>query len=155
VNKKYSLIPFFASLVFVPIPILAELSSAQQYRLECEQEREERMAPLREQEIEDCVKSRSSREDCERKYSDFGSSGRTVTGGYRARMYDQLPACIAAREAEAAEEAAMRAERKKGEGHRDTVPGTTRDSSTDTVDRDSSTGTNKRDTEPGKKRDTK
>ena len=138
--------------IFTPIPTLAELSAAQQYRLECEQEREERLAPLREQEIEDCVGNRSSREDCERKYRDFGSSGRTVTGGYRARMYDQLPSCIAAREAEAAEEAAKRTER---EGHRDTVPGTTRDSSTDTVDRDSSTGTNKRDTEPGKKRDIK
>ena len=154
-KKIYSLIPFVAGIFLVPLPTLAELSAAQQYRLECEQEREERLAPLREQEIEDCVRNRSSREDCERKYRDFGSSGRTVTGGYRARMYDQLPACIAAREAEVAEEAAQRAERKKGEGHRDTVPGTTRDSSTDTVDRDSSLGTSNRDTEPGKKRDIK
>jgi hypothetical protein len=154
-NVNYFSFLLIAALISIPLPILAEMSEAQQNRLQCEQEREERLAPLREQEIENCVKNRSSREDCERKYQDFGNSGRTVTGSYRARMFDDLPSCIAAREAEAAEEAAKCAERKKGEGHRDTVPGKTRDSSTGTAERGSATGTTKRDTKPGKKRDIK
>lgn len=144
-----------AGLVLIPYPTYAELSAAQQYRLQCEKEREEKLAPLREQEIENCINNRNSREDCERKFRDFGNSGRTATGHFRARMFDDLPSCVAAQEAEAAEEAVKRAEGKKGEGNRDTNPGNLRESSTESKGRGSSTGTNKRDTEPGKKRDTK
>ena len=154
-NKYHYLILLISGVISFPMPALAELSEAQQYRLQCEKEREEQLAPLREQEIKNCVQNRNSREDCERKYRDFGNSGRTTTGHFRARMFDDLPSCVAAREAEAAEEAAQRAERKKGEGKRDAEPGKTRGSSAESVERDSSAGTKSRDTEPGKKRDTK
>jgi len=151
-NSHFPILLIFG-LIF-PLPTLAELSEAQQYRLQCEQEREDRLAPLREQEIENCVNNRNSREDCERKYRDFGSSGRTATGGFRARMFDDLPSCVAAWDAEAADEAAKRAERKKGESPRDTVPGKTRDSSAGTKQRGSANGTKNRNTAPGKKRET-
>ena len=153
-NKNYYSVLLSTVLIPFSIPTFAELSEAQQYRMQCEQEREEHLAPMREQEIENCVLNRNSREDCERKYRDFGNSGRTTSGHFRARMFDDLPSCVAAREAEAAEEAALRAERKKGEGKRDTDPGKTRASSPESVERDSSAGTKSRDTEPGKKRDT-
>lgn len=128
---------------------IAELSEAAQLRLQCEKERQEQLAPLREKEIEDCVNKKNSREDCEAKFRDFGNAGRTVTGASRLRMFDDLPSCVAAREAEQAEEQAMRQEREKGEGPRDTMPGATRGSSAATTTRDSSTGTTTRDTAPG------
>lgn len=139
--------------VFFSSTSLAEVSKAGQLRLQCEKERQEQLAPLREKEIEECVAKKNSREDCEAKFRDYGNTSRTVTGGSRLRMFDDLPSCVAAREAEHAEEQAMREERKKGEGARDTVPGTTRGSSTATTTRDSSTGTTKRDTTPGATRD--
>ena len=153
--QKIILILFVAcTAIIFPLSLSAEESSAAQLRAQCEEERELRLAPLREKEIEECVKNRSSREDCERKFSDLGESGRTASGGFRARMFDDLPACVAAREAEISEEAAARQEQSKGEGHRDTKPDKSRDSSAGTKSRDTEPG-KKRDTESGKKRDTK
>ena len=162
---------FILCIIFVPTSATADLSEAAQLRLQCEEERQEQLAPLREKEIEECINKQGTREDCEAKFSDFGNASRSVSGGSRLRMFDDLPSCVAAREAEHTEEQAMRDERKKGEGTRDTVPGATRDSSAATTTRESSTGTTtrdiesgttrdsslgttKRDTEPGKKRDT-
>ena len=144
---------FILCFIFAPASAIAELSEAAQLRLQCEEERQEQLAPLREKEIEECIKKQGTREDCETKLSDFGNASRSVSGGSRLRMFDDLPSCVAAREAEHAEEQAMHEERKKGEGTRDTVPGTTRDSSAATTTRDSSTGTTTRDAEPGTTRD--
>ncbi len=141
------------SIMFLSPTALAELSEAAQLRLQCENERQEQLAPLREKEIDDCVNKKNSREDCEAKFRDFGNASRTASGGSRLRMFDDLPSCVAAREAEHAEEQAMREERKKGDGTRDTIPGATRESSAATTTRDSSTGTSTRDTAPGKTRD--
>lgn len=140
-------------IVLTSSPALAELSEAAQLRLQCEEERQQKLAPLRKEQIEECMVKSNSRENCDQKYRDFGNAGRTATGGLRPRMFDDLPACVAAREAELVEEAAQRQERKKSEGARDTAPGATRDSPAATKTRDSSTATTKRDTAPGKSRD--
>ena len=152
---KLNLFPaiLVTGVIFVSTPALAELSEAAQLRLQCENERQEQLAPLREKEIEQCANKQNSREDCEAKFRDFGNAGRTASGGLRPRMFDDLPSCVAAREAEQAEEQAKRQERKSGEGARDTDPGTTRESSTGTTTRDSSAATTNRDTAPVTTRD--
>jgi hypothetical protein len=53
------------------------------------------IAPLREAEIAKCKQDK--REDpvfCERFNADFGEGGRTVSGGIRPRMFDDLPECM-------------------------------------------------------------
>ena len=66
----------------------------------CETARELRIAPLREAEIERCriEQRRGDPEWCERFYADFGGGGRTVSGGFRPRMFADLPECVQADE---------------------------------------------------------
>ncbi len=61
----------------------------------CESAREERIAPLREAEIARCQDERPRSEAawCVRYYADFGEGSRTVSGGYRPRMFADLPEC--------------------------------------------------------------
>lgn len=65
----------------------AELDAA------CEKAREKKLAPIREQLIEECVenKVRSNRESCEVFYSDFGAQS-----GDRAPLFFDLPECVEA-----------------------------------------------------------
>lgn len=62
----------------------AELDAA------CEQAREEKLAPIREKYIEECVanKEQADRESCERFYADYGAQS-----GQRAPLFYDLPAC--------------------------------------------------------------
>ena len=63
----------------------------------CEDAREEKIAPLREAEIEICKQDR--RNDpafCESFNADFGDGGRTASGAMRPRMFDDLPECAEA-----------------------------------------------------------
>ena len=61
----------------------------------CDDAREKKIAPLREAEIENCKQDkRRDPASCERINSDFGESGRTVTGSIRPRMFDDLPECV-------------------------------------------------------------
>ena len=89
---------------------LAALASAQEPSLQqlqqrCEQAREAKIAPLRQEAIEECVARESRRRDvqehCERFYSDFGQGGRTASGHFRQPMFNDLPECVEYREAEA------------------------------------------------------
>ena len=76
---------------------LAGAASLDELERRCEQAREQQIAPLREQAIEDCVsapRTTRSREDCERRYRDFGQGGGTVGGGVRPRMFNDLPECV-------------------------------------------------------------
>ena len=59
----------------------------------CEQAREARLAPLRQEKIEACVKSgeHKSREACETEYSHFGQRA-----GNRPAMFYDIPECIKA-----------------------------------------------------------
>jgi hypothetical protein len=120
---------------------LAEEDSAQELRAKCEALRIELIEPLRQNEIEKCLQERNSKEYCERFYADFGEGGRTASGGFRQRMFDDLPECVAAREAEEKERMEKRTEKQEP---RDTDPGNIRDSNA---------GKKSRDTAPGKSRD--
>ena len=65
----------------------AELDAA------CEAAREEKLAPLREHYIEECVENREQpdRRSCEVFYSDFGAQS-----GNRAPLFYDLPECVEA-----------------------------------------------------------
>ena len=75
--------------------------SADQLDVLCEEEREKRLAPEREQLIKICVEdTRSSQEHCENYYSDYGDAIRNDgTGLIQRALYVDLPECIAAWEA--------------------------------------------------------
>ena len=63
----------------------------------CDDAREDKIAPLREAEIERCKQDR--RNDpawCKSFNADFGDGGRTFSGSIRPRMFDDLPECIEA-----------------------------------------------------------
>lgn len=65
----------------------AELDAA------CEKAREEKLAPLRAQFVEECVQEKhfSSRRECESYYADFGAQS-----GNRAPLFYDLPECVEA-----------------------------------------------------------
>lgn len=75
----------------------AELS-LEELRQRCEAAREAKLAPLREEAIQDCVsrpRSTRNRAQCEEFYRDFGQGGGTVDGGFRAPMFIDVPECQA------------------------------------------------------------
>ena len=84
---------------------MAQEPSLQELQQRCEQAREAKIAPLRQEAIDECIASESRRRDvqayCERFYSDFGQGGRTASGHFRQPMFNDLPECEAFREAEA------------------------------------------------------
>lgn len=59
----------------------------------CEQAREQHLAPLREEFIEECVREEqfSTREECETFYADYGAQS-----GKRAPLFYDLPECVEA-----------------------------------------------------------
>jgi len=66
----------------------------------CEAAREAKIKPLREAEIAKCkADKRNDPAFCERYWRDYGDAGRTVDGRFRPRLFDDLPECVAAREA--------------------------------------------------------
>ncbi len=82
----------------------AEGLSLQELQQRCEQAREAKIAPLRQEAIEECIARESRRRDvqayCERFYSDFGQGGRTASGHFQQPMFNDLPECQAFHEAE-------------------------------------------------------
>ncbi len=91
-------------LFLIILPAMAGSTSAfcgdeslQEMQRRCEEARAEKITPLRAEAIEDCVsapRSSRTREDCERMNSDFGEGGGMVEGGFRPRMFMDLPACV-------------------------------------------------------------
>lgn len=74
--------------------------SAQQLEALCQEEREKRLAPEREQLIKDCIDIKlKSPGYCQRYYSDHGAAVRLETGYVRPALYSDLPECVAAWEA--------------------------------------------------------
>jgi hypothetical protein len=66
----------------------------------CEQARQARLAPEREQLIENCIRQeRKDAEACRRFYADWGAAVRTGRDSYRPPLYYDLPECLAAKEA--------------------------------------------------------
>jgi len=90
-------------VVLVPLflasgAVLGGDASLEELRQRCEAAREVKLAPLREQAIEDCVsrpRSTRTRAQCEEFYRDFGQGGGTVGGGFRAPMFIDVPECQA------------------------------------------------------------
>jgi len=77
-------------------PALADQArDAKQAKLDaaCEAARQEKLAPLRQKYINECVANKElpSREECERFYADYGE--RT---GRKAPLFYDLPECVAA-----------------------------------------------------------
>lgn len=63
----------------------------------CEDAREVKIAPLREAEVAKCKRQEDNEPAmCDRFYADFGTGGRTITGGFIPRMFHDLPECIEA-----------------------------------------------------------
>jgi hypothetical protein len=88
----------FAVVLFVltlASPSIMADREAQQAELDaaCELAREEKLAPLRQQYIEECVEKeqRPDRASCERFYADYGAQS-----GNRAPLFYDLPECVEA-----------------------------------------------------------
>ena len=84
-----------------PSPVKVDITtmSIEALDLRCEQARERRIKPLREAEIANC-KERGEKDPaaCERFYADYGAGGKGMYGGYRPRMFHDLPECLEADE---------------------------------------------------------
>jgi hypothetical protein len=93
-NFKVLLSIVLISLMLNPA-LAKESREEKQARLDaaCATAREEKIAPLRQQVIEDCVANKElpNRKECERFYAPYGER----TGGKAALFYD-LPECVAA-----------------------------------------------------------
>ncbi len=64
---------------------------------QCEQEREAKIKPLRDMEIERCKADKNKDPAyCERFWKDYGNPTRIARGGMTPRMFDDLPVCQAA-----------------------------------------------------------
>ena len=94
---------FIAMLTLaLSLPAIAGTSitreDAEDLMAECQAQRETRIAPLRQEAIEDCLaRGQGSRENCERRNTAYGQ--RSV-GGSRIGMFWDLPVCGKALEAE-------------------------------------------------------
>jgi hypothetical protein len=63
----------------------------------CEAERETKIAPLREAEIDKCInEQRKDPAYCKRFFADYGAGGKTIYDTVRPRMFHDLPVCIEA-----------------------------------------------------------
>ena len=74
-----------------------QLNDVEALEAQCEQEREARIKPLRDMEIEKCKEDKQNDPAyCERYWKDYGNSTRVARGGMTPRMFDDLPVCQAA-----------------------------------------------------------
>ncbi len=81
----------------VVLPVFAHADSVEALDQRCQKAREAKIAPLREAAIERCVSARRSSRSpaaCERFYADYGQSGVTIHGAFRAPMFNDLPECV-------------------------------------------------------------
>ena len=94
---------FLSALLLLSLPAVVvadQVSDVVALEAQCEQEREVRIAPLREMEIAKCkADSHNDAAYCERYWKDYGNRIRTPNGTMTPRMFDDLPICVAAFEA--------------------------------------------------------
>ncbi|MCU7959649.1 MAG: hypothetical protein KZQ58_06550 [gamma proteobacterium symbiont of Bathyaustriella thionipta] len=91
---KRSGLTVFAIFMLVAAGLCANNQAAEQQHLDqaCEAARESKLAPLRQQHIEECVQQqKKDRAYCERFYSDYGARS-----GRRAPLFYDLPECVKA-----------------------------------------------------------
>jgi len=88
----------------VVLPVSANEPALKELQQRCEDAREQKIAPLRDSAIKECVSkdrnSRDAREKCERFYVGYGEGARYKSGGHRERMFNDLPECLEYFEAE-------------------------------------------------------
>jgi hypothetical protein len=100
-NRPAKLTPFLLLVTAMILQMLCFDLAASQSREEkqaeldatCEAAREKRLAPMREQLVEECIreKQRDDRAACEQFHSDFGGQS-----GRRAPLFYDLPECVEA-----------------------------------------------------------
>jgi type II secretory pathway pseudopilin PulG len=130
-NKVLYLVLIGIILALLAPPVGAAMSQAQMDQ-RCEQAREAKLAPLRQEKIDECkAEGKMKTTECEQYYKDYGNGRRSAGGAYTPRMFINLPECIEARE--------MRSQVRQG-----TVPTVTRDSVHDSSKRDSTTNIKQR-----------
>jgi hypothetical protein len=75
----------------------AELKRYAELDRSCEAAREKKLAPLRAEKIEACVKEQKrSRADCQAEFESFGNTRAKAGGGAIGGMFYDLPECLAA-----------------------------------------------------------
>lgn len=81
--------------------VLADAASdVAQLQAQCEAAREAHIKPLRDAEIAKCkANARNDPDYCDRYWRDYGDAHRNANGTMSPRMFDDLPACVAARKA--------------------------------------------------------
>ena len=103
-QTKHNKLIFCIFIFFLALSTITQAASLQELEQRCKQAREKKIAPLRQDAIEECLASnprrRNADEYCERFYSDFGLGGRTQSGHFRQPMFHDLPECVEYREAE-------------------------------------------------------
>ena len=98
-------------LCSLALPGVVGAQSLQDLERRCENARERLIAPLRQDAINQCIddrvsgnrgsrSSRDARVHCERFNADFGQGGGTQAGGFRQRMFHDIPECQAFYDAE-------------------------------------------------------
>ena len=74
-----------------------ELDRLKALDAKCEQVRAEKLKPLQEKKIEQCVKvDKREREWCENYFKDYGWGSASGTGKRTERFFDQIPECVEA-----------------------------------------------------------
>ena len=102
-ESKYQIL--LATLVFLlsTTSTSREISKeeAKELMVDCQDKREEKIAPLREETIQDCVADgRGDRAYCERYNATFGNAVALPGGGAYPGLFWDLPVCVQAVEAE-------------------------------------------------------
>jgi len=74
-----------------------ELERLKALDAKCEQARAEKLKPLQEEKIEQCVKiDKREREWCENYFRDYGWGSTSGAGRRTERFFDQIPECVEA-----------------------------------------------------------
>src|SRR5262249_5721379 len=75
----------------------AELKRYADLDQKCEAARQKKLAPLRAQKVDACVKvERRSRDECEADFAEYGNTRSKAGGGAVGGMFYDLPECVAA-----------------------------------------------------------
>ncbi|HTT10422.1 MAG TPA: hypothetical protein VMG60_06000 [Burkholderiaceae bacterium] len=75
----------------------ADLKRFAELDRQCEAAREKKLAPLRAEKIEVCVKNdKRTRADCEDEFAEFGNTKGKAGGGAISGLFYDLPECVAA-----------------------------------------------------------
>ncbi|MCG6886141.1 MAG: hypothetical protein LJE74_02950 [Proteobacteria bacterium] len=125
---------FVLAGIFLAVPTLQAGAAMTQAQMDarCEQAREAKLAPLRQEKIDACKAEGTKKPgECETYYKDYGNGRRSAGGAYTPRKFNNLPECVEARE--------MRTGVRQG-----TIPTVTRDSGRDSNTRDSTKNTKQR-----------